>query len=83
MKWKLPIAAFFLLLATAGMPHRAAADFWTRHDHPWRYAELRQAIAFCRIQPRVNPSIPLFLDLVDGKQIDRCMRALGWVPVAD
>jgi hypothetical protein len=88
-KWL--IGAIFLLLAVAAMPPRAAAeywrddffpDFWARYDHPWTYRELRHAIAFCRIQPRVDPGIDLFIDLVEGKQIDRCMRALGWVPVA-
>jgi hypothetical protein len=90
MNSKLLIGTIFLLMVVAGMPPRAAAgwtdyffpDFWARYDRPWEYWELRHAIAFCRIQPRVDPGTDLFVDLVEGKQIDRCMRALGWVPVA-
>jgi hypothetical protein len=91
MKAKVVIGAILLLMAVAGKAPRATADyyserfspdFWTRFDHVWSRWELRHAISFCRDQPRVDPSIDLFIDLVQGKQIDRCMRALGWIPVA-
>lgn len=84
MKSKVLIGTIFLLVAVASLPARAAAaaeNFWTRYDHPWQYPELVHAIAFCRIQPRVDPGITLFFDLVEGMQIDKCMRALGWVSV--
>ena len=60
----------------------AKADDWIRFDRPWTYAELRQAIAYCRVQPQVNPDIRLFIDMLNGQNIENCMYALGWVGLA-
>ena len=60
----------------------ARADFWTRSDRPWSYWELRQAIHYCRVYPRVSGNIPGFVDLLVGREMDKCMYALGWVGVA-
>jgi hypothetical protein len=40
------------------------------------------AVAFCRIQPRLSGNVRLFVDVVMGQQIDKCMHALGWIGVA-
>jgi hypothetical protein len=71
--------AFFAVVAAPGS---ASADFWARLDRPWSPWEVERAIAFCRIQPRVNNNERLFVDLVMGQQIDKCMHALGWIGVA-
>ena len=73
-----------LLALSAGLvlPWPAAADHWARLDRPWTNAEVDQAMAFCRLQPRVDPSVRLFVDMVMGRSIDRCMYRLGWVGVA-
>ncbi len=60
----------------------ATADVWARVDRQWSRAELDQAIAYCRIQPRVNNDIRLLVDLVHGQEINKCMQALGWLGVA-
>ena len=60
----------------------ARADFWTRPDRPWSYWELKQAIHYCRVYPRVSGNIPGFVDLLVGRQMDKCMYALGWIGVA-
>jgi hypothetical protein len=70
------------LLATISQADPASADFWARVDHPWSNEELDQAIGFCRMQPRVSPDVKLFIDMIMGKEIDRCMHALGWIRVA-
>jgi hypothetical protein len=70
------------LLAIVASPTAASADFWARVDRPWFPWEIDRAIAFCRIQPRVNNDSRLFVDLVMGRQIDKCMQALGWIGVA-
>jgi hypothetical protein len=69
-------------IALMGFSERGMADDWVRYDRPWTYAQLNQAIRFCRLQPRVNPDIGLFVDMVNGRSIDRCMYALGWVGIA-
>jgi hypothetical protein len=69
-------------LVTVSLSDRALADFWARVDHPWRNEDLDKAIAFCRMQPRVTPDVTLFMDMIMGRQIDRCMDALGWIRVA-
>jgi len=75
-------ASALLLVAMLISPDRAAADFWTRVDRPWSHEELERAMAFRRIQPRVDARANVFVDMVEGVQIDKCMRALGWVGVA-
>jgi hypothetical protein len=70
------------LFAFVASTTAASADFWARVDRPWSDSEVNRAIAFCRIQPRVNSDVRLFVDLVMGRQIDKCMRALGWIGVA-
>jgi len=74
--------SIFVLLSAITLPTRASADYWARLDRPWFHWEVEQAIAFCRIQPRVNANVTLFVDLVMGRQIDKCMQALGWSGVA-
>ena len=71
-----------MLFAMSGLPRAAAANDWTRYDRPWRYDELQRAIELCRLQPRVNPDVGLFIDQMDGVQLDKCMHALGWVAIA-
>jgi hypothetical protein len=75
--------ALFLLIATVNLPTRASADFWTRTDRSWTNEELNKAIAFCRIQPRLNSDTGLLVDTIMGRQINKCMHALGWVGFAD
>lgn len=70
------------LVMSAVLSGQASADFWARTDRPWRNEELDKAIAFCRMQPRLTPDIPMFTDMLMGRQIDRCMDALGWIRVA-
>ena len=73
----------FAILVTVSLSGYASADFWARIDGaPWRSEELEQAIAFCRIQPRVTPDVRVFVDVLMGQQIDKCMHALGWIGVA-
>jgi hypothetical protein len=74
--------AVLVLITAVILPRGAAADFWARTDRPWTSFELNQAIAFCRIQARVDPNIGFFVDMVMGRQIDKCMHALGWIGVA-
>jgi hypothetical protein len=71
-----------LLVATVAMVDQASADYWARVDHPSTYRELSQAIAYCRMLPRVNPDIGLFIDLVHGREIQKCMYSMGWIGVA-
>ncbi len=71
-----------LLLAVVTLPGNASADFWARVDRPWFPWEVDHAVAFCRIQPRLSSNIRLFVDVVMGQQIDKCMHALGWIGVA-
>jgi hypothetical protein len=71
-----------VLVIAVSLPTPASADFWTRSDRPWLNEELDRAIAFCRMQSRIDPNIGLFVDMVMGQQIDRCMHALGWTGVA-
>lgn len=81
MNWILRISALALSAAVL-LPRGAAADFWARTDRAWTSFELNEAIAFCRIQPRVDPNVSLFVDMTMGRQIDKCMYALGWIGVA-
>jgi hypothetical protein len=86
MKYWLRISALALLAAVV-FSDRASADYWVRLDRPWRNWELDQAIVFCRTQPRLNiqpatPDIIMFVDMLMGRQINRCMHALGWIAVA-
>jgi len=53
-----------------------------RDQRPWTSREVNQAVAFCRIQARVDPNIGLFIDMLMGRQIEKCMYALGWIAVA-
>ena len=57
----------------------ARADFWVRTDRPWSYWELKHAIHYCRIRPRVTDDYWNFIDVLKGQQIDRCMYMLGWI----
>jgi hypothetical protein len=81
MYYQLRIMAVTILV-TLSLSDYALADFWARVDRPWRNEELDKAIAFCRMQPRVTPNVTLFVDMLMGRQIDRCMDALGWIRVA-
>jgi hypothetical protein len=81
MNYTLRVSAI-VLLGTVVLSEHASADFWVRVDHPWRNRDLDKAIAFCRMQPRVDSDFNLFVDLLYGQQIERCMHALGWVGVA-
>jgi hypothetical protein len=78
----LRVSALVLITAVA-FPGAAAADYWARLDRPWTNAERSKAIAFCRLQLRVDPTISSFVDRLMGKQIQNCMYALGWVGIAD
>jgi hypothetical protein len=62
--------------------NEAAADSWARVDGPWSQQELEKSIAYCRLVPRVRNEIPVFIDLVHGQEINKCMRALGWIGLA-
>lgn len=70
------------LIAALTLPCAAKGDFWARVDRPWTSAEVSKAIAFCRLQPRVDPNIRLFVDQLMGRHIDHCMYRLGWIGVA-
>ena len=70
------------LIAIVAEAQPASADEWVRFDRPWTYREVSQAVAYCRMLPRVHPDIGLFIDLVQGKEIERCMYAMGWVGMA-
>jgi hypothetical protein len=72
----------FTLLATVSLSAYASADYWARIDRPWRAEELDQAIAFCRLKPQVSSDVKLFVDVLMGRQIDKCMHDLGWIGVA-
>jgi len=74
--------SLIVLIAGMMLPRPAAADHWARLDRPWTNAEVSKAIAFCRMQPRTDPNIGLFVDMVMGRQIDSCMYGLGWIGVA-
>jgi len=76
------LALFAFVFGFVASPTPASADFWARVDRPWSAWEVDRAIAFCRIQARVNSDARLFVDLVMGRQIDKCMHALGWIGVA-
>ena len=61
----------------------ARADEWVRIDYrPWSYWEMKHAIHYCRVQQRVTDSSGVFINMVMGRHIDRCMYALGWVGAA-
>ena len=77
----LRIAAIALIAAVI-FPRDAAADYWARLDRPWTSVEVSKAIAFCRLHPRLDADIGMFDDLLMGKQIQKCMYALGWIGVA-
>jgi hypothetical protein len=77
-----PVLSGLALFALVALPSAASADFWARVDRPWSPWEVERAIAFCRIQPRVNNDARLLVDVVMGQQIDKCMHALGWIGVA-
>ena len=80
MKWspsRLALVAVFVAL-----PSVASADSWARVDRPWAGWEVDRAIAYCRIQARVSSDVGLFVDVLMGQQIDKCMQALGWIGVA-
>jgi len=76
---KVVAATVLLLVFTQEI---ARADFWVRVDRPWSYWELKKAIHYCRVYPRVSGYIPGFVDLLVGREMDRCMYALGWIGVA-
>ena len=76
------VLAGLALFVIVALPTTASADFWARNDRPWSPWEVDRAIAFCRIQPRVNNDGKFLVDLVMGRQIDKCMQALGWIGVA-
>jgi hypothetical protein len=71
-----------VLIATLALPGAASADYWARPDRSWSAWEVDRAIVYCRLQPRVNNDVGLFVDLIMGQQINRCMYALGWIGVA-
>jgi hypothetical protein len=77
---KLTVAISLIAIVAKTQP--ASADEWVRLDRPWTYREVNQAIAYCRMLPRVHPDIGLFIDLVQGKEIERCMYTMGWVGMA-
>jgi len=70
------------VLATTALPGVGWADYWARLDRPWTNWEVTQAIEYCRVQPKVDARVRVFVDTVMGQQIDKCMHALGWVGVA-
>ena len=70
------------LIVFVALPGRASADFWARVDRPWSPEELDRAIYFCRLQPQVGANLRLFIDVLLERQIDKCMKALGWIGVA-
>jgi len=74
--------AVLLLVATLAAPVPASADFWARADRPWLAYEVDQSIFFCRTQPRVSANTRQFVGMLMGRQINKCMHALGWVGVA-
>lgn len=74
--------AAVLLIAMVAGAKPASADEWVRFDRPWTQREVSQAIAYCRMLPRVHPDIDLFIELVQGNEIERCMYAMGWVGMA-
>jgi len=78
-KW---FAVAFVTFSIGLSAQTAFADHWARYDHPWTYPALEQAMKFCRMQPRINPDIGSFVDMLNGNSIDKCMYALGWVGVA-
>lgn len=79
MTLRVALLASVVLLSA---PPKASADYWARFDRPFTYDQLSQAIAFCRIQPRVRPDVWILVDTVHGRLVDRCMYAMGWVGVA-
>jgi len=76
---KLVASVAFLLLVSQDI---ARADFWARTDRPWSYWELKNAIHYCRVRPRITDNTLVFIDVVMGREIDKCMYSLGWVGVA-
>jgi hypothetical protein len=72
-----------LVAVLVALPSVASADFWARVDgRPWSAWEVDHAIAYCRIQARVSTDVRLFVDVLMGQQIDKCMQSLGWIGVA-
>jgi hypothetical protein len=74
--------ALLVLIAATMLPNLAKADYWTRVDRPWSNAQLKRAIAYCRLVPQVNPDTDLFVDMVMGREGDKCMHSLGWIGLA-
>ena len=77
--FKFAAATVLIFMLTHEM---ARADFWARTDRPWTYWEVKQAVHYCRVYPRVSGNISTFVDLVVGREIDKCMYTLGWIGVA-
>jgi hypothetical protein len=71
-----------VLIAAIMLPDLARADYWTRVDRPFSNAQLKRAIAYCRLVPQVNPDTTAFVDMVMGQEIDKCMHSLGWIGLA-
>jgi hypothetical protein len=75
-------SAAVLITAVVFASAPASADEWVRFDRPWTYQEVSRAIAYCRMLPRVYPDIGIFMDLVQGREIQKCMYSMGWVGMA-
>ena len=82
MTWLVRVTAVLMIVMMASASQHAHADYWTRADRPWTYKELRQDIARCRILTRRHSDIGLFVDVLMGQEIDKCMYAKGWIGVA-
>jgi hypothetical protein len=79
--FKMKRAASMLLLLTLTTT-QASADEWVRFDRPFTYQDVSRAIAYCRMLPRIHPDVGLFIDLVQGQEIQKCMYSMGWVGMA-
>jgi hypothetical protein len=78
----LRMKAGILLLAIFAGASPVSADEWVRFDRSWTPREVSRAIAYCRMLPAINPDIGLFIDLVQGTEIEKCMYRMGWVGMA-
>ena len=76
------LATGLFILATFAGGGQASADEWVRFDRPATHYEVSRAIAYCRMLPRIHPDIGLFIDLVHGQEIEKCMYSLGYVGMA-
>ena len=76
------LKAIILVSVTIAGINQASADEWVRFDRPWKAYEVSRAIAYCRMLPRVHQDIGLFIDLIQGKEIEKCMYSMGWVGMA-